>query len=47
VFAVLLAYLALADRLETFTVNKLGTVVAIALLPLRRGPVLASTPLLH
>ncbi len=31
VFAVLLAYLALADRLETFTVNKLGTVVAIAL----------------
>jgi hypothetical protein len=31
VFAVLLAYLALADRLETFTVNKLGTVVAVAL----------------
>jgi Vitamin K-dependent gamma-carboxylase/DoxX len=31
IFAVLLAYLALADRLETFTVNKLGTVVAIAL----------------
>jgi len=31
VFAFLLAYLALADRLETFTVNKLGTVVAIAL----------------
>ena len=31
VFASLLAYLALADRLEAFTVNKLGTVVAIAL----------------
>ena len=31
VFAGLLAYLALADRLEAFTVNKLGTVVAIAL----------------
>jgi hypothetical protein len=31
VFAFLLAYLALADRLETFTVNKLGTVVAVAL----------------
>jgi len=31
VFAALLAYLALADRLEAFTVNKLGTVVAIAL----------------
>jgi hypothetical protein len=31
VFAVLLAYLALADRLEAFTVNKLGTIVAIAL----------------
>jgi uncharacterized membrane protein YphA (DoxX/SURF4 family) len=30
-FAALLAYLALADRLEAFTVNKLGTVVAIAL----------------
>jgi hypothetical protein len=30
-FAALLAYLALADRLESFTVNKLGTVVAIAL----------------
>jgi hypothetical protein len=30
-FAFLLAYLALADRLETFTVNKLGTVVAVAL----------------
>jgi uncharacterized membrane protein YphA (DoxX/SURF4 family) len=31
VFAALLAYLALADRLEAFTVNKLGTAVAIAL----------------
>src|SRR5262249_7059612 len=31
VFAALLAYLALADRLESFTVNKLCTVVAIAL----------------
>ena len=31
IFATLLAYLALADRLEAFTVNKLGTVVAIAL----------------
>jgi len=31
IFAALLAYLALADRLEAFTVNKLGTVVAIAL----------------
>jgi len=31
IFAGLLAYLALADRLEAFTVNKLGTVVAIAL----------------
>jgi uncharacterized membrane protein YphA (DoxX/SURF4 family) len=31
VFAALLAYLALADRLEAFTVNKLGTVIAIAL----------------
>jgi len=30
-FAALLAYFALADRLETFTVNKLGTIVAIAL----------------
>jgi HTTM domain len=30
-FAASLAYLALADRLEAFTVNKLGTVVAIAL----------------
>jgi hypothetical protein len=30
-FATLLAYWALADRLEAFTVNKLGTVVAIAL----------------
>jgi uncharacterized membrane protein YphA (DoxX/SURF4 family) len=30
-FAALLAYLALADRLEAFTVNKLGTVVAVAL----------------
>jgi len=30
-FATLLAYLALADRLEAFTVSKLGTVVAIAL----------------
>jgi hypothetical protein len=30
-FAALLAYLALADRLEAFTVNKLGTAVAIAL----------------
>jgi hypothetical protein len=27
----LLAYLALADRLEAFTVNKLGTAVAVAL----------------
>jgi hypothetical protein len=31
VFAFLLGYLALADRLEAFTVNKLGTVIAIAL----------------
>src|SRR5439155_6034367 len=31
VFAALLAYLALADRLEAFTVNKLGTVIALAL----------------
>jgi len=31
VFAALLAYLALADRLEAFTVSKLGTVVAVAL----------------
>jgi hypothetical protein len=31
VFGALLAYLALADRLESFTVNKLGTVVAVAL----------------
>jgi hypothetical protein len=31
VFAALLVYLALADRLEAFTVNKLGAVVAIAL----------------
>jgi uncharacterized membrane protein YphA (DoxX/SURF4 family) len=31
IFAALLAYLALADRLEAFTINKLGTVVAIAL----------------
>ncbi len=31
VFAALFAYLALADRLEAFTVNKLGAVVAIAL----------------
>ena len=31
IFATLLAYLALADRLEAFTVNKLGTVVAVAL----------------
>jgi hypothetical protein len=31
IFAVLLAYLALADRLEAFTVNKLGTVIALAL----------------
>jgi len=31
IFAALLAYLALADRLEAFTVNKLGTVLAIAL----------------
>jgi hypothetical protein len=31
IFAGLLAYLALADRLEAFTVNKLGTAVAIAL----------------
>jgi len=30
-FAALLAYLSLADRLEAFTVNKLGTVVAFAL----------------
>jgi uncharacterized membrane protein YphA (DoxX/SURF4 family) len=30
-FAALLAYLALADRLEAFTVNKLGTVVAVAI----------------
>jgi uncharacterized membrane protein YphA (DoxX/SURF4 family) len=30
-FAALLAYLALADRLEAFTINKLGTVVAVAL----------------
>jgi hypothetical protein len=30
-FAALLAYLALADRLEAFTVNKLGTIVAIAI----------------
>ncbi len=29
--AVVVAYLALADRLEAFTVNKLGTVLAIAL----------------
>jgi hypothetical protein len=31
IFAALLAYLALADRLEAFTVNKLGTVVVVAL----------------
>jgi hypothetical protein len=31
IFAGLLAYLALADRLEAFTVNKLGTAVAVAL----------------
>jgi uncharacterized membrane protein YphA (DoxX/SURF4 family) len=31
VFAALLIYLALADRLEAFTVNKLGTAIAIAL----------------
>jgi hypothetical protein len=31
IFAALLAYLALADRLEAFTVNKLGTVVAVAI----------------
>jgi uncharacterized membrane protein YphA (DoxX/SURF4 family) len=31
VFAALLVYLALADRLEAFTVNKLGAVVAVAL----------------
>lgn len=31
IFTALLAYLALADRLETFTVNKLGAVVALAL----------------
>ena len=31
IFAALLAYLALADRLEAFTVNKLGTIVALAL----------------
>ena len=31
IFATLLAYLALADRLEAFTVNKLRTVMAIAL----------------
>jgi HTTM domain len=31
IFAALLAYLALADRLEAFTVNKLGTAIAIAL----------------
>jgi hypothetical protein len=31
IFAALLAYLALADRLEAFTVNKLGTVIALAL----------------
>ena len=31
IFAALLAYLALADRLEAFTVNKLGTAVAVAL----------------
>jgi len=31
VFAGLLGYLALADRLEAFTVNKLGTAVALAL----------------
>jgi uncharacterized membrane protein YphA (DoxX/SURF4 family) len=30
-FATLLAYAALADRLEAFTVSKLGTVVAVAL----------------
>jgi hypothetical protein len=30
-FAALLTYLALADRLEAFTVNKLGAIVAIAL----------------
>jgi uncharacterized membrane protein YphA (DoxX/SURF4 family) len=30
-FAALLAYLALADRLEAFTVNKLGTVIAVAI----------------
>lgn len=31
VFAAMLAYLALADRLEAFTVNKLGTAVAVAI----------------
>jgi hypothetical protein len=31
IFAALLAYLALADRLESFTVNKLSTVLAIAI----------------
>jgi uncharacterized membrane protein YphA (DoxX/SURF4 family) len=31
IFATLLAYLALADRLEAFTVNKLGTVIVFAL----------------
>ncbi|MEO6774060.1 MAG: HTTM domain-containing protein [Kofleriaceae bacterium] len=31
VFAALLAYVTLADRLEAFTVSKLGTVIAIAL----------------
>jgi hypothetical protein len=31
VFAALLGYLALADRLEAFTVNKLATIVALAL----------------
>jgi hypothetical protein len=31
VFAVLLAYLALADRLEAFTVSKLGPMIALAL----------------
>jgi uncharacterized membrane protein YphA (DoxX/SURF4 family) len=55
-FAALLAYLALADRLEAFTVNKLGTVIAVALFAtpcgarysvdarLARGSEIAETP---
>jgi hypothetical protein len=37
IFALLLAYLALADRLEAFTVNKLGTAVAVALVATPSG----------